>query len=162
MNDADKKVAGGKTDNNGIATVDGNSYNSAAISYITNSLRAFSSTLSKEQTAANNIGHHECLLRFHNVRKQSSTRGCHIRRFCDSRCAEVVIDWFKAMFSNAETFAKQYGDMIKKKAQKVKDFHYTGFKTISSTLFASKSLISDLEESPSWYSSISSGGRRLR
>ena len=39
-----------------------------------------------------------------------------------------VIDWFKAMFSNAETFAKQYGDMIKKKAQKVKDFHYTGFK----------------------------------
>lgn len=39
-----------------------------------------------------------------------------------------VIDWFKAMFANAETFAKQYGDMLKKKAQKVKDFHYTGFK----------------------------------
>ena len=53
VNDADKKVAGWKTDNNGIATVDGNSYNSAAISYITNSLRALSSTLSKEQTAAN-------------------------------------------------------------------------------------------------------------
>ena len=39
-----------------------------------------------------------------------------------------VIDWFKAMFSGAEDFAKKYGDMIKKKAQKVKDFHYTGFK----------------------------------
>lgn len=39
-----------------------------------------------------------------------------------------VIDWFKAMFSGAENFAKQYGDMIKKKAQKVKDFHYSGFK----------------------------------
>lgn len=39
-----------------------------------------------------------------------------------------VIDWFKAMFAGAETFAKQYGDMLKKKAQKVKDFHYNGFK----------------------------------
>lgn len=39
-----------------------------------------------------------------------------------------VINWFKAMFSNGEDFAKNYGDMIKKKAAKVKDFHYTGFK----------------------------------
>lgn len=39
-----------------------------------------------------------------------------------------VINWFKAMFSNAEDFVKNYGDMIKKKAAKVKDFHYSGFK----------------------------------
>lgn len=39
-----------------------------------------------------------------------------------------VVDWFKAMFSNAENFVKNYGDMIKKKAAKTKDFHYTGFK----------------------------------
>ena len=38
-----------------------------------------------------------------------------------------VIDWFKAMFSNGEDFAKNFGDMIKKKAQKVKDFEYTGW-----------------------------------
>lgn len=43
-----------------------------------------------------------------------------------------VIDWFKAMFSNGEDFAKNYGDMIKKKAAKVKDFHYTGFKYTAS------------------------------
>ena len=43
-----------------------------------------------------------------------------------------VVDWFKAMFPNAEDFVKNYGDMIKKKAGKVKDFKYTGFKyTIS-------------------------------
>ena len=39
-----------------------------------------------------------------------------------------VIDWFKAMFSNGEDFAKNYGDKIKKKAAKVKEFHYTGYK----------------------------------
>lgn len=39
-----------------------------------------------------------------------------------------VINWFKAMFSNAENFVKNFGDMIKKKAGKVKDFHYTGYK----------------------------------
>lgn len=43
-----------------------------------------------------------------------------------------VVDWFKAMFSNSADFVKNYGDMIKKKAGKVKDFHYTGYKyTIS-------------------------------
>lgn len=39
-----------------------------------------------------------------------------------------VINWFKAMFSNGEDFVKNYGDMIKKKAAKVKDFSYTGYK----------------------------------
>lgn len=39
-----------------------------------------------------------------------------------------VINWFKAMFSNAGDFVKNYGDMIKKKAGKVKGFHYTGYK----------------------------------
>ena len=43
-----------------------------------------------------------------------------------------VVDWFKAMFSNAEDFAKNYGDMIKKKAAKVKEFHYTGYKYTAS------------------------------
>lgn len=39
-----------------------------------------------------------------------------------------VIAWFKAMFANAEDFSKQYGDGLRKKAAKVKNFHYTGFK----------------------------------
>lgn len=39
-----------------------------------------------------------------------------------------VIDWFKAMTSNAEDFVKNYGDAIKKKGQKAKEFSYTGFK----------------------------------
>lgn len=39
-----------------------------------------------------------------------------------------VVAWFKAMFANAEEFSKNYGDALKKKASKVKDFHYTGFK----------------------------------
>jgi hypothetical protein len=43
-----------------------------------------------------------------------------------------VIEWFKAMFASAEDFSKRYGAMIKTKSQKVKDFHYSGFKyTIS-------------------------------
>lgn len=39
-----------------------------------------------------------------------------------------VIDWFKAMFSNAETFVKNFGTVIKDKARKAKGFKYTGFK----------------------------------
>lgn len=40
-----------------------------------------------------------------------------------------VIAWFKAMTSNAEDFAKNFGDAIKKKANtKSKGFRYTGFK----------------------------------
>lgn len=39
-----------------------------------------------------------------------------------------VINWFKAMFSNGEDFVKNYGDMLRKKSQKVKGFHYTGYK----------------------------------
>lgn len=43
-----------------------------------------------------------------------------------------VIDWFKAMFSNAEKFVKNFGDTIKEKSRKVKGFKYEGFKyTIS-------------------------------
>lgn len=39
-----------------------------------------------------------------------------------------VINWFKAMTSNASDFITNYGEMIKKKAAKVKDFHYDGYK----------------------------------
>lgn len=39
-----------------------------------------------------------------------------------------VIDWFKAMFSNSENFAKNYGEAIKKKAKTVKGFQYKGYK----------------------------------
>lgn len=39
-----------------------------------------------------------------------------------------VITWFKAMFSNAEDFAKNYGDTLKQKAAKTKGFIYDGYK----------------------------------
>lgn len=39
-----------------------------------------------------------------------------------------IIAWFKAMFSNAEDFVKNYGDEVKKKASKVKGFTYKGYK----------------------------------
>lgn len=39
-----------------------------------------------------------------------------------------VIDWFKAMFSNAENFVKNFGDAIKEKSRKAKGFKYEGFK----------------------------------
>jgi len=38
-----------------------------------------------------------------------------------------VIDWFKAMFSNADEFVKNFGDVVKKKAAKVKGFKYSGY-----------------------------------
>ena len=39
-----------------------------------------------------------------------------------------VVDWFKAMTSNAEDFVKNYGKVVKAKASKAKEFKYTGFK----------------------------------
>ena len=53
VTDAEKKVNNWKTDDNGIANVNGNSYGKGAISFITTSLRLLSSNLSKEQTATN-------------------------------------------------------------------------------------------------------------
>ena len=44
-----------------------------------------------------------------------------------------VINWFKAMFSNAENFVKNFGKAIKDKARKAKGFQYTGFKYTMST-----------------------------
>lgn len=38
-----------------------------------------------------------------------------------------IINWFKAMFSNAENFVKNYGDDLRKKAAKTKGFTYTGY-----------------------------------
>lgn len=39
-----------------------------------------------------------------------------------------VIEWFRAMFSNAEEFAKRYGKELVDKANKQKGFKYEGFK----------------------------------
>lgn len=39
-----------------------------------------------------------------------------------------VINWFKAMFSNAKDFEKNYGKLIREKARKAKGFKYNGFK----------------------------------
>ena len=44
-----------------------------------------------------------------------------------------VINWFKAMTSNGEDFVKNFGDTLKKKAAKNKDFKYTGYKYVLST-----------------------------
>lgn len=55
-----------------------------------------------------------------------------------------VIDWFKAMFSNAENFVKNFGTAVKDKARKAKGFKYTGFKY---TLGAGDSKVASLKNS---------------
>lgn len=39
-----------------------------------------------------------------------------------------VVNWFKAMFSNAESFVNNFGPQIKDKSRKTKGFKYNGFK----------------------------------
>ena len=57
-----------------------------------------------------------------------------------------VVDWFKAMTSNAEDFVKNYGDALKKKASKAKEFKYTGYKYVLATDNKCKAFADEVEK----------------